>query len=63
MPKVKELKLQYITDPSGEKTAVILPLSEFQELVQDLADLAAVAERGAEPTVPHNQLLAELMRH
>ena len=63
MPQVKELNLQYITDPSGEKTSVILPMLEFQELIQDLADLAAVAERRAEPTVPHDQLLAELMRY
>ena len=59
MPQVKELNLQYITNPSGEKTAVILPMVEFQELVEDLADLAAVAERRAEPTVSHDQLVED----
>lgn len=36
---------------------------EFQELFKDLADLAAVAERRAEPTLSHNQLLADLRAH
>jgi PHD/YefM family antitoxin component YafN of YafNO toxin-antitoxin module len=60
MLKVKELSLQYITDQTGEKTAVILPLEEFQELIEDIEDLAVVAKRHAEPTVSHNELLAEL---
>lgn len=56
-----ELKqLQYVTNQAGEKTAVILSLEEFQELLEDIEDLAAVAERRAEPTVSHDELLAEL---
>ncbi len=56
-----ELKqLQYVTNQAGEKTAVILSLAEFQELLEDIEDLAAVAERRAEPTVSHDELLAEL---
>ena len=57
---LKELKVQYITDETGEKTAVILPLAEFQELLEDVEDLAVVAERRSEPTISHQALLAEL---
>jgi hypothetical protein len=56
------LNVQYVTDSSGEKTAVILPLGEFQELLEDLEDLAAIAERRDEPTTSHEDFVAELRR-
>ena len=51
---------QYVTDPEGRKTAVILPIEEYDELLEDLADLAVVAERREEPTVPHDRVVTEL---
>jgi hypothetical protein len=62
MLDLDQLKLQYITDPTGEKTAVILPIQEFQELLEDIEDLAMVAERREEPRISHDELLAELKR-
>ena len=43
---------QYITDANGEKMAVILPLADYQELMEDLEDLAAIAERKDEVAIP-----------
>ena len=60
MPEFKELSVQYITDEAGEKTAVILSMEQFEALIEDIEDLAAVAERRDEPTVSHKELLAEL---
>ena len=60
MLDLEQFKLQFITDENGEKTAVILPIDEFQELVEDLEDLAIVAERRDQPTISHQELLAEL---
>lgn len=57
---MRQVGFQYVTNQAGVKTAVILPISEFEELIEDLQDLAAVAERRAEPTVSHDELLAEL---
>jgi hypothetical protein len=54
--------VQFITDEQGERTAVVLPISEYEKLLQDLEDLAVVAERREEPTIPHEQFLAELKR-
>lgn len=51
---------QYITDEKGKKKSVILSISKFQELIEDIKDLAAVAERKDEPAIPHKQFLAEL---
>ena len=54
--------LQYITDDRGERTAVVLPISDYEKLLEDLDDLAVVAERRDEPVIPHDQFIAELKR-
>jgi len=54
--------LRYLTDAQGEKTAVVLPLSDYDKLMEDLDDLAASAERRDEPLVPHAQFKSELKR-
>ena len=36
---------QYVVDAEGKKTAVILSLKRYRELMEDLHDLATVAER------------------
>jgi len=53
---------QYIVDAANQKHSVILPLAEFEALMEDLEDLAAVAERREEPAISHDQLLAELKK-
>jgi hypothetical protein len=58
--KKLESEVQYITNPDGEKTAVIVPIAEFEELLEDMEDLAAVAERRDEPTISHDEMLADL---
>jgi hypothetical protein len=57
-----ESVVQYVTNHDGEKTAVIVPFEEFQELLEDIEDLAAVAERRDEPTVSHEEVMGELKR-
>ncbi|MBP7961287.1 MAG: hypothetical protein KBG20_04625 [Caldilineaceae bacterium] len=54
------MNLQYVTDITGKPTAVIVPIEEFQGLLEDLSDLAAITERRDEPTISHQTLLAEL---
>jgi len=50
----------YITDEKGKKKSVILSIAKFQELIEDIEDLAAVAERRDEPTISHKKFLDEL---
>ena len=52
---------QYITDTEGQKISVILPMEEYIELMEDVKDLAAVAELRDEPTIPWEQVKKELM--
>lgn len=40
----KSLQLQYITDEAGKRKAVILPRSQFEELLKNVAKLAKLAE-------------------
>ncbi|MEY2536621.1 MAG: hypothetical protein QOG67_361 [Verrucomicrobiota bacterium] len=40
----------------------MLPLPEYEKLLEDLADLAILAEGREEPTVPHEQFVSELKR-
>lgn len=54
--------LQYVTHAAGEKTGVGLHLAEYEELLEDLHDLAVLAERRNESTVSLNKLAAGLTR-
>jgi len=42
---------QYVVDENGNKIAVIIPLPEYQQLKEDLHDLAMVAERRDEEAI------------
>lgn len=54
--------LQYVTDDAGNKTGVLLDVMEYEKLLEDLRDLAVIAERRGEPTIPHDQFLEELRK-
>lgn len=53
-------EVQYITDDRGEKTGVIMDISDYRSLLEDIEDLAACAERRNEGAISHNAFLAEL---
>lgn len=59
---LNQLHPQYITNYNGEKTSVVLSIADFNELMEDIADLAIVAERRDESTVSHEKLLQELKK-
>ena len=43
-------KIRFLVDENGKKESVLLPLKEYQALMDDLADLAGIAERKDEPS-------------
>ncbi len=53
---------QFVTDETGKRTAVLLPISDYENLLEDLEDLAAIAERRKEPTIPHEKFIEEMKR-
>jgi hypothetical protein len=62
MRSLRDLQAQYVTNETGKKVAVILPIKEFEELIDDFEDLAVLAERRNEPTISHEKLIAKLKR-
>lgn len=59
MTALNTLHPHYITNTSGEKVSVALSVEEFEALIEDLEDLAAIAERRDEPSITHETLLKE----
>jgi hypothetical protein len=53
-------KKQYVTDESGKRVAVVLPLREYEELLEDLHDLTVLHERRDEPPVPADEFERQL---
>ncbi len=45
------VKEQYIIDAEGNKTAIILLIEQYEQMLEDLHDLAIVAERRTEQPV------------
>jgi len=54
---------EYITSQSGRKKAVVLPIREYQRLLEDLHDLSVVAERRDELTIPLAEMKQRLQDH
>ncbi|MDQ6765444.1 MAG: hypothetical protein M3Z22_05005 [Verrucomicrobiota bacterium] len=54
--------VQYLTDDQGERTAVLLPLSAYEKLLEDLDDLGVVAERRNEKVISHDAFVSDLKR-
>ena len=54
---------QFITNANGDKISVILSIEDYHALMEDLEDLAAVAERKDEETTPWNKVKLELQNN
>ena len=51
-PNMAEGTRQFVVDDHGRKSAVLLPIADYERLMEDLDDLAVIAERRDEPTEP-----------
>ena len=56
------LQEQFVIDAKGKKTGVILSLRRYQKLMEDLHDLAIVAERRFEEPVPLEEMKRRLRK-
>ncbi|MGA1191373.1 MAG: hypothetical protein ACO3XO_03725 [Bdellovibrionota bacterium] len=55
----KTKKVEYITDDAGNKK-VVLPVETYEELLEDIQDLVAVAERKGESSISFDDVLKNL---
>lgn len=60
---MKKLHEQFIVDSKGKKIAVILSIDEYNELLEDLHDLAIIAERKDEETISFDDIKRRLKKH
>ncbi len=57
---MKTMQEQFVVDAEGNKTGVILPLERYEQLMEDLHDLAVVAERRDEKPVSLEEMKRRL---
>ena len=63
--KLRKMKPQYITDTKGKKTSVILPIREYEKMIEALEDLEDIKaydrakSRKSEP-IPFEQAVKEI---
>jgi hypothetical protein len=53
---------QYVTDTKGKKLSVILSLERYARLMEDLHDLAVVAERRNEQPISFDEMKRRLKK-
>lgn len=58
MPAIASFHPQFVVDHQGHRISVLLPVEEYETLLEDLSDLAAVAERRDEPVSSHGDVVA-----
>ena len=56
------LQEQFVVDAKGKKTGVILSLKRYQRLMEDLHDLAVVAEHRSEEPISLDEMKRRLKR-
>jgi len=56
-------RAQYVVDGQGKKKGVILPVARYKRLLEDLHDLAVVAERRQEEPVSLEEMRRRLKAH
>jgi hypothetical protein len=52
--------LQFVTDAEGHRTAVILPIEECEEMMEDLKMGRAARERKSQPRRPFEDVVKEM---
>ena len=59
---MKALNQQFLVDPQGVRTAVVLPYKAYEQLMEDLHDLAVVAERRKESPISFGTIKLRLRK-
>jgi PHD/YefM family antitoxin component YafN of YafNO toxin-antitoxin module len=54
------METQFLTDDRGQKIAVVIPIADYESLMEDVADLAAVAERRDDDRISLAELKEQL---
>lgn len=53
---MNKIQTQFLINEHRQKKTVVIPVEEYEELLEDIHDLAIVAERIDEPTISFDEL-------
>ena len=54
------MSTQFLTDTKGRKIAAVVPIEEYAELMEDLEDLAKIANQRDEKGIPYEEVMKGL---
>jgi len=54
---------KFLINSKGRKTGVVLSLRRYRKLIEDLHDLAVVAERRSEPAISFDEMRRRLKKN
>ena len=60
--EVKEIKPLFIIDKNGKKTYVVLPFTDYEELLEDHNDLVVMTARKDEPRISFDKFEENLKK-
>jgi len=60
--RVKNTKIEFITDIKGKKTKVVMPIDQYESLLEDLHDLSVIAGRKKENLLTFSNILNGLKK-
>lgn len=63
MIAIENLHPQYLKAEDGESSFVVLPVNEFETLLEDYNDLTVIEERKNEPKISLSKLKQNLARY
>lgn len=53
---------KFILDAKGKKKAIVIPYRAYEDLLEDIHDLAIIAERRDEKTISHEEMKKRLKK-
>jgi hypothetical protein len=57
-----KLNEKFIVNESGKKTEVLIPYRDYERLMEDIHDLAIIAERKNEKVISHEEMMKRLKK-
>ena len=56
------MKTQFVTNSKGKKVAAVIPIKEYEDLLEDIFSAAVIERRRHEVTVPWEEVKQRLIR-
>ena len=60
---IEQEKRRFVIAETGRKTGVFLSFKEYRQLLENLPDLAIIAERKGEPSLPFEVVIEKKLKY